>query len=318
VEQRGNDAPGSRLQAVGGNPSPGASSLQPGTALPLPLYIRGKVRDVYDLGDFLLMVASDRVSAFDHVLPTLIPDKGKILTQISAFWFEQLWDVVPNHIVATNVDDFPLSLQPFNAALKGRSMLVKKTKKLPVECVVREYLAGSGWKEYQETGEICGVRLPPGLRESDRLLEPVFTPATKEEGGKHDENISFARFAEIVGKETAEVLRDRSIALFIKASRLADRQGLILCDTKFEFGILNGVITLIDEILTPDSSRYWEKSLWEPGRSQNSFDKQFVRDYLESIHWNKQAPAPALPEDIVQKTRAKYMDAYQRITGKPF
>jgi phosphoribosylaminoimidazole-succinocarboxamide synthase len=306
--------------------------------LPLPIFIRGKVRDVYDLGDLLLMVASDRLSAFDHVLPTLVPDKGKLLTQISAFWFEQLWDVVPNHVVASKVEDFPVTLRPFSAAIQGRSMLVRKTQKLPVECVVREYLAGSGWKEYQQTGEVCGVRLPPGLRESDRLLEPIFTPATKEEGGKHDENISFKRFAEIVGADTAEALKDRSIALFIKASRIADRRGLILCDTKFEFGILNGHpadalmedghasrdigsrghLTLIDEILTPDSSRYWEKSLWVPGRSQDSFDKQFVRDYLETIRWNKQAPAPALPEEIVQKTRAKYIEAYERLTGKTF
>lgn len=286
--------------------------------LPLPLFIRGKVRDVYDLGDSLLMVASDRLSAFDHVLPTAIPDKGKILTQMSAFWFEQLWDVVPNHIIATDVKDFPVSLQPFHDALAGRAMLVKKTQKLPVECVVREYLAGSGWKEYQQTGNVCGVMLSPGLRESDRLLEPIFTPATKEEGGKHDENITFARFAEIVGKETAEALRHHSVALFIKASRIAERKGLILCDTKFEFGLLNGQLTLIDEILTPDSSRYWEKSAWEPGRAQDSFDKQFVRDYLESIHWNKQAPAPALPAEVVEKTRAKYVEAYERLTGKQF
>jgi len=304
---------------MGGNLIMTSEPLHPFTStLPLPLFIRGKVRDVYDLGDFLLMVASDRLSAFDHVLPTIIPDKGKILTQISAFWFEQLWDVVPNHVVATDVKDFPVTLQPFHDQLAGRSMLVKKTQKLPVECVVREYLAGSGWKEYQKTGEVCGVSLHPGLRESDRLLEPIFTPATKEEGGKHDENISFSRFADMVGKETAEVLRDRSIALFIKASRLAERRGLILCDTKFEFGMLHGQITLIDEILTPDSSRYWEKSVWEPGRSQESFDKQFVRDYLESIHWNKQAPAPALPPDIVEKTRHKYLEAFERITGKKF
>ena len=304
---------------MGGNLIMTSEPLHPFTpTLPLPLFIRGKVRDVYDLGDFLLMVASDRLSAFDHVLPTIIPDKGKILTQISAFWFEQLWDVVPNHVVATDVKDFPVTLQPFHDQLAGRSMLVKKTQKLPVECVVREYLAGSGWKEYQKTGEVCGVSLHPGLRESDRLLEPIFTPATKEEGGKHDENISFSRFADMVGKETAEVLRDRSIALFIKASRLAERRGLILCDTKFEFGMLHGQITLIDEILTPDSSRYWEKSVWEPGRSQESFDKQFVRDYLESIHWNKQAPAPALPPDIVEKTRHKYLEAFERITGKKF
>ena len=275
--------------------------------LPLPLFIRGKVRDVYDLGDTLLLVASDRVSAFDHVLPTPIPDKGKLLTQISAFWFEQLWDVVPNHVVASRAEDFPVTLAPFRAALQGRSMLVKKTKSFRSNAWSANTSAGSGWKEYQQTGEVCGVRLPPGLRESDRLLEPIFTPATKEEGVSMMKISPLNAFAEIVGAETAEVLKDRSIALFIKASRIAERRGLILCDTKFEFGILNGQITLIDEILTPDSSRYWEKSEWEPGRAQDSFDKQFVRDYLESISSGTSRPgARAAGGDCSEDARQIY------------
>lgn len=286
--------------------------------LPLPLFIRGKVRDVYDLGDRLLMVASDRISAFDYVLPTPVPDKGKILTQLSSYWFQVLGDVVPNHLLSAKFDEFPPSLSPYKAQLEGRSMLVKKTVKFPVECVVRGYLAGSGWKEYQKTGKVCGVSLPPDLRESDRLPEPIFTPATKEEGGKHDENISFERMAEIVGKDRAEALRDRSLALYIKASRVAEAKGLILCDTKFEFGMLNGQLTLIDEILTPDSSRFWEKSRYEAGRSQDSFDKQFVRDYLERIGWNKQPPVPELPAEIIAKTRAKYVEAFEKIVGIPF
>lgn len=288
------------------------------STLPLPLFIRGKVRDVYELGDKLLMVASDRISAFDFVLGTPVPDKGKILTQMSAYWFQILGDVVPNHLISAKFEEFPSALAPYKSQLAGRSMLVKRTDKFPVECVVRGYLAGSGWKEYQKTGKVCGVALPPGLRESDRLPEPIFTPATKEEGGKHDENISFERMAEIVGKTNAETLRDRSIALFVKASRLADAKGLILCDTKFEFGLLNGQITLIDEILTPDSSRFWEKSRYEAGKPQDSFDKQYVRDYLERIGWNKQPPVPVLPVDVVQNTRKKYTEAFERVTGVPF
>lgn len=305
--------PRPRTGEAAGNPSAPTD-----VGLPFPVFIRGKVRDVYDLGEQLLIVASDRISAFDHVLPTLVPEKGKVLHQLSSWWFEQLADIVPNHVVASRVEDFPASLRAYREKLEGRSLLARKTEKFPVECVVREYLAGSGWKEYAQTGAICGVRLPPGLRESDRLLEPIFTPATKEEGGKHDENVSFERFAAIVGPERAETLRDRSLALFIKASRVAERKGLLLCDTKFEFGLVDGQITLIDEILTPDSSRYWEKDRWEPGRPQDSFDKQFVRDYLESIGWNKRPPAPALPDPIVERTRAKYVEAYERLTGKAF
>jgi phosphoribosylaminoimidazole-succinocarboxamide synthase len=288
------------------------------STLPLPLFIRGKVRDVYDLGDQLLMVASDRISAFDYVLPTPVPDKGKVLTQISAWWFDQMEDIVPHHLISANVDEFPANLHAYRDQLEGRTMLVKKTDKIQIECVVRGYLAGSGWKEYKQNQQVCGVPLPPDLRESERLPEPIFTPATKEEQGKHDENISFDRMAGIVGKELAETLRDRSLALYIKAARVAETKGLILCDTKFEFGILNGQVTLIDEILTPDSSRFWDKALYRVGASQDSVDKQFVRDYLESIKWNKQPPVPDLPAGVIQKTREKYIEAYERLTAKTF
>ncbi len=293
-----------------------ASSLL--STLPLPLFIRGKVRDVYDLSDRLLMVASDRISAFDYVLPTPIPDKGKILTQLSGFWFALLSDIVPNHLISASVDEFPTSLSAYRSRLEGRTMLVRKTEKIPFECVVRGYLAGSGWKEYQKTGEVCGIRLPPDLRESDRLPEPIFTPATKEEMGKHDENISFERMASQVGRPLAETLRDRSLALYIKASRVVESRGLILCDTKFEFGLLNGQAVLIDEILTPDSSRFWDRACYQPGQPQESFDKQFVRDYLESIRWNKQPPVPALPPEVITRTREKYLDAFRRLTTVPF
>ncbi|MFA5976030.1 MAG: phosphoribosylaminoimidazolesuccinocarboxamide synthase [Elusimicrobiota bacterium] len=288
------------------------------TPLPLPVFIRGKVRDVYDLGDRLLMVASDRISAFDYVLPTAVPDKGKILTQMSVFWFEELSSIVPNHLISTRVKDFPAMLAPYCAELKGRTMLVRKTEKISIECVVRGYLAGSGWKEYQKNGKVCGVSLPPGLRESDRLPEPIFTPATKEEQGKHDENISFEQMVQRIGRPLSDTLRHHSLVLYEKASRLAEARGLILCDTKFEFGVLNGEVILIDEILTPDSSRYWEKAGWAPGQSQDSFDKQFVRNYLESIHWAKQPPVPELPPEVVSRTREKYMEAFKRITGKTF
>ena len=288
------------------------------TTLPLPLFIRGKVRDVYDLGDQLLMVASDRISAFDFVLGTPVPDKGKILTQISAYWFAALQDIVPHHLITADVRRFPPNLAAYSAVLEGRTMLVKKTDKINIECVVRGYLAGSGWKEYKQNQQVCGVPLPAGLKESDRLPEPIFTPATKEEGGKHDENISFERMASIIGKPLAESLRDKSMAIYAKASRIAEGRGLILCDTKFEFGVLNGTVTLIDEVLTPDSSRFWDKTTYKAGTSQDSFDKQFVRDYLERVKWNKQPPVPELPADVVQKTRQKYIEAYERITGLPF
>jgi phosphoribosylaminoimidazole-succinocarboxamide synthase len=288
------------------------------STLPLPVFIRGKVRDVYDLNDKLLMVASDRISAFDYVLQTPVPDKGKVLTQISSWWFKQLEDVVPNHLISANVSEFPANLMVYQDALEGRTMLVKKTDKVMIECVVRGYLAGSGWKEYQKTQSVCGVKLPEGLKESDRIPEPIFTPATKEEGGKHDENISFERMAEIVGLPLATKLRDVSLAIYNKAAKVSEERGLILCDTKFEFGQLNGEVILIDEVLTPDSSRYWEKSKYQPGKGQDSIDKQYVRDYLESIKWNKQPPAPALPADVVAKTREKYIEAYERLTGKKF
>jgi phosphoribosylaminoimidazole-succinocarboxamide synthase len=286
--------------------------------LPLPLFIRGKVRDVFDLGDQLLMVASDRISAFDYVLPTPVPDKGRLLTQISAFWFAQMAPLVANHLISTAFDDFPSAVGDFRSQLDGRTMLVRKSQKLPIECVVRGYLAGSGWKEYQVSQSICGVPLPAGLRESDPLPEPIFTPATKEEMGKHDENISFDRMVSIVGASLAARLCEISLKLYRKAAALANARGLILCDTKFEFGLVKGEVTLIDEILTPDSSRFWDQSTYTPGKSQDSFDKQFVRDYLESIQWNKQPPVPELPEDVVAKTRSKYIDAYERITQMRF
>jgi phosphoribosylaminoimidazole-succinocarboxamide synthase len=288
------------------------------TTLPLPVFIRGKVRDVYDLGDKLLMVASDRISAFDYVLQTPVPDKGKVLTQISAWWFSQLEDIAPHHLISADAAQFPAELVPYRDQLEGRTMLVKKTDKVMIECVVRGYLAGSGWKEYQKTQSVCGVKLPAGLQESDRLPQPIFTPATKEEGGKHDENISFERMAEIVGLPLATKLRDISFAIYNKAAKVSEERGLILCDTKFEFGQLNGEVILIDEVLTPDSSRYWEKSKYQPGKGQDSIDKQYVRDYLESIKWNKQPPAPALPADVIAKTREKYIEAFERLTGRPF
>jgi len=286
--------------------------------LPLPVFIRGKVRDVYDLSDRLLMVASDRISAFDFVLGTPVPDKGKILTQISAWWFKKLEDIVPNHLISADASRFPLELLAYQDSLEGRTMLVKKTDKIMIECVVRGYLAGSGWKEYQKTQSVCGVPLPAGLKESDRLPQPIFTPATKEEGGKHDENISFERMVEILGKSLSEDLRAKSMAIYQKAAKIAEERGLILCDTKFEFGQLNGQVILIDEVLTPDSSRFWEKAKYVSGKSQDSFDKQYVRDYLESIHWNKQPPVPALPAEVVKNTRAKYTEAFERLTGVPF
>jgi phosphoribosylaminoimidazole-succinocarboxamide synthase len=282
------------------------------------MFIRGKVRDVYDLDSQLLMVASDRISAFDFVLPSPVPDKGKILTQLSIFWFKLLEDITPNHLIASDVSLLPAALQAYRSQIEGRSMLVKKTEKIPIECVVRGYLAGSGWKEYQKGQQVCGVSLPPGLKESDRLPEPIFTPATKEDQGKHDENISFERMVALVGRPLAETLRNHSLAIYVKAAHYAEARGLILCDTKFEFGLLNGQVILIDEVLTPDSSRFWEKDSYEPGRSQDSFDKQYVRDYLESIKWNKQPPVPALPPDVISKTRQKYLQAYERITGVPF
>jgi phosphoribosylaminoimidazole-succinocarboxamide synthase len=282
----------------------------------LPLTARGKVRDIYALDEEqLLFVATDRISAFDHVLGSGIPDKGKILTQLSRFWFDFLRDVVPNHVISADTRDYPAQLQPYAAQLEGRSMLVKRAQMFPVECVVRGYLSGSGWKDYQQTGAVCGIKLPAGLRESDRLPEPIFTPAAKNNVG-HDENISFEQMVATVGQEAAEELRALTFAIYKKAGEHAASKGLILADTKFEFGLLGGEILLADEVLTPDSSRYWPAASYNPGGPQPSFDKQYVRDYLESIRWNKQAPAPSLPDEVVSRTREKYMEAFHLITGR--
>ena len=282
----------------------------------IPLLGRGKVRDLYAVQDKLLLVATDRISAFDHVLGSPIPGKGKILTQISLFWFDFLSDIVPNHIVTANVSEFPAELQPYADQLEGRSMLVKRADMFPVECVARGYLAGSGWKEYQSAGTVCGIALPTGLQDGSRLPEPIFTPATKSQDGAHDENISFDRMAQTIGREPSTELRRLTLAIYERAAAHAESRGLILADTKFEFGRFDGKIILADEILTPDSSRFWDAGLWKPGGAQASFDKQFVRDYLESIHWNKQAPAPSLPTEIVERTQAKYLEAFRLITGR--
>ena len=282
----------------------------------IPLLGRGKVRDLYAIGDDLLLVASDRISAFDHVLGSGIPGKGKILTQISLFWFDLLADIVPNHLIATEVRDFPAQLHPYADQLEDRSMLVKRAAMFPVECVARGYLAGSGWKEYKATQSVCGIPLPAGLEDGSRLPEPIFTPATKSQDGAHDENIPFSTMEAAVGAEDAAELRRLTLALYAKAAAHAEAHGLILADTKFEFGRVNGMIVLGDEVLTPDSSRFWDAKLWQPGGAQASFDKQFVRDYLESIHWNKQAPAPALPDEVVERTQAKYLEAFRLLTGR--
>ena len=282
----------------------------------LPLIARGKVRDIYDLGNNqLLFVATDRISAFDHVLATGITDKGRILTQLSLFWFDLLKDTVKNHLLTADTTQFPSTCVPYLNQLEGRSMLVKRAEMFPVECVVRGYISGSGWKDYKQTGSICGINLPSGLRESDKLPEPIFTPAAKNNVG-HDENISFQQMVNSIGQKPAEDLRDLTVKIYEKASNHAAGKGLILADTKFEFGIIDGEITLADEVLTPDSSRYWPAETYNPGGAQPSFDKQYVRDYLESIHWNKQAPAPALPSEVVEKTQAKYLEAFRLITGR--
>jgi phosphoribosylaminoimidazole-succinocarboxamide synthase len=274
---------------------------------------RGKVRDIYDLGDRLLIVATDRLSAFDVVMPTPIPDKGAVLTQLSLFWFDLLKDVVPNHVLSAT--DFPAPFDAFRDQLAGRSMLVRKTRPLPIECVVRGYLSGSGWKEYQSTGKVCGIALPEGLRESDRLPEPIFTPATKAASG-HDENIPFEKAAEMIGKELAEKVRAVSFEIYHGASAHAAPRGVILADTKFEFGLLNDQLVWIDEALTPDSSRFWSAEQYQPGGPQPSFDKQFVRDYLERIRWPKMPPGPELPPDVVAATRAKYREAFRLLAGR--
>lgn len=279
----------------------------------VPLFFRGKVRDVYDLGDKLLIIATDRISAFDFVLPTPIPEKGKILTQISVFWFNLLKDISKNHLISSEVKDFPPQLARYSELLDGRSVLVKKAKRINIECVVRSYLAGSAWQEYKKSGSVSGIKLPAGLRESDKLPEIIFTPATKAQSGNHDINITEEQFITNVGIETAQKLKQTSINLYKKASEYAEKRGIIIADTKFEFGTLEDEIILIDEIFTPDSSRFWDKGKYQPGKSQDSFDKQFIRDYLESIKWNKQPPVPELPPEIVAKTRHLYEQAYKKL-----
>jgi len=283
----------------------------------LTLHGRGKVRDIYDLGEHFLIVASDRLSAFDVVLPTPVPDKGKVLTQMSEFWFDHFKDLVPHHLVSTRIEDFPAQVQRHRAQVQGRSMLVRKAAVFPVECVVRGYLAGSGLKDYLTTGAICGVALPPGLRESDRLPEPIFTPATKAAVGLHDENISEAAAGRLIGSDNLQRVKALSLEIYRRAAEYASRRGIIVCDTKFEFGVIDGRIALVDEVLTPDSSRFWPADQYSPGKTQPSYDKQFVRDYLEQIGFDKRPPGPALPPDVVRATSAKYVEAFARITGRP-
>lgn len=282
----------------------------------IPLVGRGKVRDLYAVDGALLLVATDRISAFDHVLTTAIPDKGKILTQISLFWFDFLRDIVPNHLIAADVNEFPAELTPYRSQLDGRSMLVKRAKMFPVECVARGYLAGSGWKEYRAAGTVCGIPLPNGLQDGSRLPSPIFTPATKSPDGAHDENIAYEQVEAAVGGSAAAELRRLTLEIYSRAATHAEKCGLILADTKFEFGKTPEGVILADEVLTPDSSRFWDAKAWKPGGGQPSFDKQFVRDYLEQIQWNKQAPAPGLPDDVVERTRAKYLEAFRRLTGR--
>ena len=281
----------------------------------LNLLKRGKVRDIYDLGDNLLMVATDRISAFDVVMPDPVPDKGKILTQISLFWFDIMQPLVQNHVIARDVGQYPPVCRPYADVLQDRSMLVKKAEPLPIECIVRGYISGSGWKEYCETGAVCGISLPKGLKESEQLPEPIFTPSTKADLGEHDINIDFAAAARLIGQQQAEKIRDLSLAIYKKGADLANERGIIIADTKFEFGQIDGDIILIDEILTPDSSRFWPKESYRPGGAQKSYDKQFVRDYLNTLDWDKKAPGPALPEAVVAKTRQKYLDALSQLTG---
>src|SRR5215472_10087251 len=281
----------------------------------LTLHARGKVRDLYSLDDQLLFVATDRISAFDYVLATGIPEKGRVLTQLSLFWFDFLKDTVKNHLITARVEDYPAALKAHADDLRGRSMLVTKAQMIDFECVARGYLSGSGWKEYQQTGAVCGINLPSGLRESDKLPEPIFTPATKALSG-HDENISFEEMARHTGRELAEKLRELTLTIYSKAANYAAGRGIIIADTKFEFGQTDQGIILADEVLTPDSSRFWPADKYQPGRAQESFDKQYVRDYLEAIKWNKQPPAPALPEDVAHKTSEKYVQAYRVIAGR--
>lgn len=281
----------------------------------LKLYRRGKVRDLYDAGEFLLIVATDRISAFDYVLPTGIPDKGRVLTQLSAFWFGVTRDLVQNHLVSVRPEEYPPPVRRHAALLRGRSMLVRRATPIPLECVARGYLAGSGWKEYRATGAVCGIALPPGLVEADRLPEPIFTPARKAETG-HDENVSEEVAARLVGRDLVARLRELTLALYRRGARHAEERGIIVADTKFEFGLIDGELVLIDEVFTPDSSRFWPKATYRPGGPQPSFDKQFVRDYLEQVGWNKQPPVPALPPEVVARTREKYLEAFRLLTGR--
>jgi phosphoribosylaminoimidazole-succinocarboxamide synthase len=288
------------------------------TSIPgLALFRRGKVRDVYDLGGELLIVSTDRISAFDVVLPTPIPEKGRLLTQLSAFWFDHLRELVPNHVVSARTEDFPARLRAHGDVLEGRSMLVRRTQALPAECIVRGYLTGSGLKDYRATGQVCGIPLPAGLTEASRLDRPLFTPSTKAEQG-HDENISYEAFAGLVGQERAAEVRDLSLRIYESARDHAERCGILLADTKFEFGLLDGRLVWIDEALTPDSSRFWPRASYAPGRAQESFDKQFVRDYLETLAWDKRAPGPELPAAVVRKTQDRYIEAFERLTGRDF
>jgi phosphoribosylaminoimidazole-succinocarboxamide synthase len=286
------------------------------TEMPDIVFVKsGKVRDIYSVSEFLLLVATDRISAFDVVLPSGIPGKGRVLTQISLYWFEQMKDIIPHHVIASRIIDFPPELKKYADLLEGRSMLVKNTQPVPVECVVRGYLSGSGWKEYKKTRSVCGIRLPEGLNESARLDEPIFTPTTKEEQG-HDMNITFEEVENRIGKDLASKLRDMSLSIYSKARQMAEKKGIIIADTKFEFGISNGGLILIDELLTPDSSRFWSFQDYSPGRSQDSYDKQIVRDYLLTLDWNKTYPGPTLPAEIIEKTAQRYREILRIITDK--
>ena len=309
-------------QSGGGPLERDSASPKGPTAVQQPTNLRpdsqGKVRDLYDLGDKLLLVASDRISAFDHVLPDPVPHKGEVLTKLSLFWFELLSGIVPNHFLSADVADLPEQFAPHADWLRGRFMLVKKAQVFPVECIVRGYLAGSGWKEYQRDGTLCGIALPPGLRESDRVGEPLFTPSTKAEIGQHDENISFERTVELVGRQSAEELRAASVGVYSAAREHAAARGILIADTKFEFGMVGGVLTLVDEVLTPDSSRFWPAGEYEPGHGQPSFDKQFVRDWLEASGWDKASEPPSLPADVLAGTSARYIQAYELLTGRTF
>lgn len=285
------------------------------TDLPLKAFKRGKVRDVYEINDKLLLVVTDRISAFDYVLPDPIPNKGICLTQISKFWFDFFRDTVPNQVISTEVDDFPEMLREHKDVLSGRSMLVKKAEIFPIECIVRGYISGSAWKSYQKDGSVCGIKLPEGLKESDKFDEPLFTPSTKAESG-HDINISFEKMVELIGEEDAEKIKDLSLKIYKDGAEYARKKGIIIADTKFEFGKIGDEIILVDEVLTPDSSRFWPADLYEPGKSQPSFDKQYVRDYLSSTGWDKNSSPPHLPEDVIEETTKKYKEAYERVTGK--